>query len=374
MHLGIALFKYFPYGGLQKDVLRIAEEALARGHRVTVFTREWRGDRPQGLELVLAPSGWKKGGWQNHARDRNFARWLASVRGDYGLDALLGFNRMPGLDFYFAADPCYRANRAQSWRRRLSPRARHFLDFERAVFAPGLDTHIFYLTERQKREYRDCYATEEARFTPVPPGISRDFAYDPEAASAARRFVRDRVGAGEGELVCLHVGSDFRRKGVDRCIEALVERPGLRLAVVGQGSADNYLQLAKRLGVAERVHFAGPSQQVRQWMLGADLLLHPAREEAAGMVLVEALIAGLPVIVSGGSGYATHIALSRAGRVLAEPFAPEQLREALGEAQDNAVRERWHKSALAYAEETDLYNLGPVVLEQIRSRLEKRGD
>lgn len=375
MHLGMALFKYFPFGGLQKDFLRIAEEALAQGHRVTAFTRQWRGDKPEGLELVLAPSGWKKGGWQNHVKDRNFSRWLASVRGDYALDALLGFNRMPGLDFYFAADPCYRANRAQSWRSRFSLRARHFLDFERAVFTPGHGTQIFTLTVKQKREYRDCYGTEEERFTPVPPGIGRDFAYDPQAAEAARQFVRERVHAVEGDVVFLHVGSDFRRKGVDRCIEALAGRPRARLAVVGQGGADKYLRQAQALGVADRVHFAGPSEEVRQWMMGADVLLHPAREEAAGMVLVEALIAGLPAIVSGCAGYATHIERSGAGRVLAEPFSQEQFGEVLMEALDDDVRNSWHKFALTYSREADLYNLGSVVLEKIRSELEaRRGD
>ena len=41
MRFAFALFKYFPFGGLQSDMLRIAECAAARGHEVTVFTGAW---------------------------------------------------------------------------------------------------------------------------------------------------------------------------------------------------------------------------------------------------------------------------------------------------------------------------------------------
>jgi UDP-glucose:(heptosyl)LPS alpha-1,3-glucosyltransferase len=364
----LALFKYFPFAGLQKDFLRIAEEALARGHRVTVFTREWQGEKPQGLQIALAPqTGWSKGGWQNHVKDRNFANWLQSVRGEYDLDVLLGFNRMPGLDFYFAADPCYQFNRARGWRSRFSARARHFLTFERTIFSPGQATQIFTLTEKQKREYIASYGTEERRFIPVPPGISRNFCYETEAALAARQFVRKQLQADADEVIFLHVGSSFQRKGVDRCIEALAGQARARLAIVGQDKPEKYRARAAALGVADRVHFIGPSQQVRDWMLGADVLLHPAREEAAGMVLVEALIAGLPVIVSGVAGYATHIAASGAGVALAEIFSQQEFNKAVAQAITADERARWHKAALAYSAKTDLYNLGPVVLKKLEA-------
>ncbi len=46
MKLAFLLFEYFPYGGLQRDMLAIAEAAEARGHQVTVFTRAWHAERP----------------------------------------------------------------------------------------------------------------------------------------------------------------------------------------------------------------------------------------------------------------------------------------------------------------------------------------
>ena len=54
MKLLLALFKYFPSGGLQKDTLRFAEEAIRRGHDVTLLTTSWEGPPPpDGLEIAI---------------------------------------------------------------------------------------------------------------------------------------------------------------------------------------------------------------------------------------------------------------------------------------------------------------------------------
>src|SRR5207253_1422682 len=44
MKLGFLLFDYFPFGGLQRDCLKIARLCATRGHDVTIFTRTWQGE------------------------------------------------------------------------------------------------------------------------------------------------------------------------------------------------------------------------------------------------------------------------------------------------------------------------------------------
>ena len=46
MIVALCLYKYFPYGGLQRDFMRIAKTIAARGHHVRVYTRAWQGERP----------------------------------------------------------------------------------------------------------------------------------------------------------------------------------------------------------------------------------------------------------------------------------------------------------------------------------------
>ena len=47
MTLAFCLFKYFPYGGLQRKLLLIAGICKARGHRVDIYTRSWDGTVPE---------------------------------------------------------------------------------------------------------------------------------------------------------------------------------------------------------------------------------------------------------------------------------------------------------------------------------------
>ena len=46
MQLAFVLYKYFPFGGLQRDFMRIALECQQRGHQIRVYTLIWEGDIP----------------------------------------------------------------------------------------------------------------------------------------------------------------------------------------------------------------------------------------------------------------------------------------------------------------------------------------
>jgi UDP-glucose:(heptosyl)LPS alpha-1,3-glucosyltransferase len=75
-------------------------------------------------------------GLTNRRRYERFSDWVDSHLAARPADRVVGFNKMPGLDVYFAADPCFEA-KARTQRGplyRLSGRYRHFAAYERAVF------------------------------------------------------------------------------------------------------------------------------------------------------------------------------------------------------------------------------------------------
>jgi glycosyltransferase involved in cell wall biosynthesis len=77
--------------------------------------------------------------------------------------------------------------------------------------------------------------------------------------------------------------------------------PGFRLVLVGEGPEEQALrQLADEVDVAKRVSFLGfqPPDQVRAWMQRARVLVLPSLEEGMGVVLLEALACGTPVVGS----------------------------------------------------------------------------
>ena len=103
----------------------------------------------------------------------------------------------------------------------------------------------------------------------------------------------------------LYVGSLIERKGVKYLLSAMPELfrsfPHYRLVLVGEGPQYPMLRrLVNSLGIAEKVTFLGfqPQDQVRTWMQQARLLILPSLEEAQGVVLLEALACGTPVIAS----------------------------------------------------------------------------
>ena len=53
--LAFCLYKYFPYGGLQRDFMRIALECQRLGHHIRVYTLIWRGEIPPGFEIIIVP-------------------------------------------------------------------------------------------------------------------------------------------------------------------------------------------------------------------------------------------------------------------------------------------------------------------------------
>ena len=212
----------------------------------------------------------------------------------------------------------------------------------------------------------------------LPPGVA-PARRAPEDSLQRRRAGRDALGVKEGELVLLSVGSGFITKGLDRTIQALADireqQPSqeVRLLVAGQDKPRRFLRLARRLDVADRVEFLGGREDVTDLMLAADLLVHPARSEAAGIVLLEALVAGLPVVVTDVCGYAHHVRAARGGLVLPSPFSQEQLNRAIMRNIDGVFRADCRESALLYSRLTDLYSMHSVgadlIVQFVRERM-----
>ena len=374
MIVAFCLYKYFPFGGLQRDFMRIAKTVAARGHQVRVYTRAWQGERPAEFTCIDVPVT----AHSNHQRDKQYQSWVQQHLAEHPVDCVLGFNKMPGLDYYYAADVCYAAKVAKEkgFFYRLTPRYRHYAAFEQAVFAPGAKTQLLMLTENQINDFQRFYHTEDARFHRLPPGIYPDRKYSHQPAGSRERY-REANGISSQQFLLLQVGSDFSRKGVSRSIAAVAALPTeirhkTQLFVVGQDKPRAFAAQAEKLGIKENVHFFAGRDDVAQLMNAADVLLHPARQEAAGIVLVEAIAAGLPVLVSEVCGYAPHIAAAECGKILPEPFQQQVLDEALYQAlADNALRDEWARKARNYADTQDLYSLPEHVADIITG--EKHG-
>ncbi len=370
MTLAFLLYKYFPYGGMQRDFRRFVEECQHRGHQCRIYYHSWQGEPLPGADLRAVPVS----ALSNHRRNERYLHWVQSDLAADPVDGVIGFNKMPGLDVYYAADSCYLDGALQNrgWWYRQGSRFRHFAAAEKAVFAPGGDTEILLISDTEREKFERQYHTEPGRLHMLPPGISQDRRAGPDAG-ARRIAIRRSLGLAENTHVLLFVGSGFRKKGLDRAIRAVAsvtqEAYGqdVRLLVAGQDRENRFRRLAKKLQIADQVEFLGGRDDVPDLLLGADALIHPATDEAAGIVLLEALVSGLPVLVTDVCGYAHHIAAADCGVVLDSPFQQSDLNAAVLRSLDPEFLAACKTRALAYADSEDLYSMhaaGAALIEQ----------
>ena len=103
MKLAVCLYKLFPFGGLARDCVRILSLCYQKGAQVDVYVMECEGEIPEGFNVKVIDAK----GMTNHSKVANFRTLVKPYldAGDY--DLVIGFNKMPGLDLYYAADPCY---------------------------------------------------------------------------------------------------------------------------------------------------------------------------------------------------------------------------------------------------------------------------
>lgn len=360
MTVAFCLYKYFPFGGLQRDFMRISAAVALRGHKVRVYVQSWQGERPDAFDIIIVPVRSKT----NHGRNYEYYQWVNEHLSQHPVDRVVGFNKMPGLDVYYAADVCYaeKVAKEKGFFYRLTSRYKHYSQFEKATFEKEKSTKLLMLTDKQIADFEKHYGTESSRFLTLPPGIYPDRRFDNHPQGSRERY-REKNGIGVNDYLVLQVGSDFSRKGVDRSIEALAALPDAirsrtTLFIVGQDKPGRFKALAQKRSVESRVSFFSGRDDVSELMMAADVLIHPAYQEAAGIVLLEAIAAGLPILVTEVCGYAHYIADAECGVVIKEPFSQASLNAALSDILGNAEqRLSWASHARHYASTQDIYSL-----------------
>ena len=158
-------------------------------------------------------------------------------------------------------------------------------------------------TPREAEHLVHLYGADPGRIARIPCGVN------------LRRFrpldrcrARHRLAIPAGRAVVLYVGRFAPLKGVDRLVEAFARsahRDRARLLVVGgDGPGDpatvRLRELARDLGVDRAVTFAGPVDQadLPVYYGAADVLVLPSLYESFGLVMLEALACGTPVVAT----------------------------------------------------------------------------
>jgi len=365
MKLAIFLQHYFPYGGLQRDAVRLTEAATEAGHDATLIVSTWEGTKPDGIAITEI----KSGGSSNHSKASRFADACLTIIRSSQYDTSIGFSRVPGAPFYFCGDTCF-LEKFQSSKPKISrilPRYQHFLSNEKRIFEKSANTHIFFLATPDIASYQKHYQLKDSRITVLPPWLR-----PAEKMTQSREMIRQQIfnelAIKNTDKLLLFVGSDYKRKGADKIIEALaLLDESFHLAVCGKDNAAPLHKIANSLGLEHRVHIMGPRDDIPAWMTSADLLVHPASSEPAGMVLIEALTYALPVTCTQLCGYSTYIQ-DAGGTLLNDDCEPAEISQVVSKMHNDlpALRDQ----AIQWAKEPSRYCTASVILDTMNAALD----
>jgi glycosyltransferase involved in cell wall biosynthesis len=175
------------------------------------------------------------------------------------------------------------------------------------------------------------------------------------------------------------VGALVQHKDHANFLRAMVgvmeAHPRARGVVLGEGSRRRKLEaLAQSLGLGGRVTFPGHDHNARQRMAGFTVFCHPSREEGMGQVLVEAALAGAPVVATSAGGIVDVVEHGVTGW-LVPPRDPGQLAQAICLALEDP-REAQRRAGLAKVRARERFSVAAMVQgteEAYRRVLERCG-
>lgn len=165
----------------------------------------------------------------------------------------------------------------------------------------GWATHFVAVSEHVARTNRRALGVPAERTTVIHRGRDPEL-YRP-ASPERRTALRGDLGLGEDERVILNIARLLDRKGQHELIAAMPEivraQPRARLLIAGEGPERAALERAVAdLGLDGRVTLLGTRQDVPDLLAAADVFVTPSHYEGHGGSLIEAMLAGLPIVAT----------------------------------------------------------------------------
>jgi UDP-glucose:(heptosyl)LPS alpha-1,3-glucosyltransferase len=347
LRIALVIERFEPGGGAENVAWRVAHQLADRGEEVRVVARTAQPEARVPVDLARVPRAWQP------LRVLAFSAAAARLAPRGSVDVVHSFSRTRHQDVFRAGGGCHAAYLEQAHPgaagslRRVSPRHAVLLGMERRIFADASQL-VQCNSALVRDQIRARFAIPEERLVVLPNGVDTE-RFHPERRSRDGARLRAELGDAAGP-VWLLVGSGLRRKGLDTALGAFActSRPGAELWVAGRDDPAPWRTLATRLGVAERVRFLGPRDDLEAVYAAADALLLPTRYDAFANVCLEAAAAGLPIVTSATNGAAE--VLREGALVLRDPDDVSGFARALEALDDPAERRRLGEAGRAVAE------------------------
>jgi UDP-glucose:(heptosyl)LPS alpha-1,3-glucosyltransferase len=154
-----------------------------------------------------------------------------------------------------------------------------------------------------RRDLVECYHASPERLVVAHSGVDTA-TFNRERRRELRESARKELGLAAEDFCFLFVGTDWVRKCLLTVLDALGRVPGALLYAVGPYDPASWRRYAERAGVAGRVRFPSRRADIVSYYAAADAVVAPSFYEPFGMVPLEAVACGVPVIITRQMGVA----------------------------------------------------------------------
>jgi UDP-glucose:(heptosyl)LPS alpha-1,3-glucosyltransferase len=248
------------------------------------------------------------------------------------------------------------------WIQRVLKRRPNLFDrvmmrIDRRMIEGGGQSTFMPVSNLLQERYQEVFGDLPGKWQVVHPGVdARRFARD----SVARAEIRAQFGIADDEFVLLFVGMNFGPKGLGPLMEGFAEfrrrETGIRarLVAIGRGPVAEFSARAAVLGIEKDVIFVPPQTTgIERYYSAADAFALLSDFDTFGMVVIEAMAAGLPVVISDRMGVRDLVRDGENGFVVREVQIDHACGSALLRLRDEGVRrgmgEAARSTALAHA-------------------------
>ncbi len=344
LKIAILLDKFLPSRGGERYFSFLCAELAKRGHEVHVFATETEATAGLPCPVHVIPvrryprwlrtlSLWRAGGKGLDGQGFDIIHGVAQCRGVTVLNPHGGVERAYlRQEFASIGNPVYYAYKFL--KRYLS--VRHYLEIalQKRLYAAGGVRHVIAISEMVRQDIIDYYAFPEDRISVVFNSVDLD-RFHPRNREAYRAQKRTGLGVAQEAILLLFAGNNFRLKGIETLLRSLAlltaqfPNRDFRLLVAGRGRPGRYRRLMKKLGISDRVTFAGPVSPMEHYYAAADIYVHPTFYDSCSLTVLEALASGLPAVTTRFNGAAQVIASREGGTVIDDPADAHALTAAI---------------------------------------------
>ena len=224
-----------------------------------------------------------------------------------------------------------------------------------------------------KEKFLQEYKIEQEKLQVIHPGvdIARFQRLDREHC---RKEIREQFKIDPSDIVILFVSMNFEIKGLDYVVasvgkaKASYPSRNVKLLIVGKGDYKKYSALAQKTGIKDNVIFAGVQKEnLGQIYLASDIFMMLSRFDTFGITVLEAMVASLPVIISGNVGAKDLVREGENGFVIEDTNNDDMICEKIGFMLDSKTRNTMAKEAY----HTALNNSWEAVAKRVEDIYEK---